>query len=262
MQNYEMEDNERDFLESDLLEICQKLSKEVNEIKKEITFSKKQFSLKEEFFYRMALDICLNKIENSQDLLSLTSDFLSELSPDAELSDPDYHQVVNDLEDANHNNTFCQNILDILSTAKIDHKIIPESTQDLYKKLKQSGATLDKSKIDSLKELKSLELSSGEFAQTKSTKDYPEEIEPQHSKPMQEDDDTVAESTPPLDVDEIKSKNPLENYPHFTQFGKPPIAEASILQNLIKIADDLDKLGLHKEAEVIDIIITKVNKRG
>lgn len=41
-------------------------------------------------------------------------------------------------------------------------------------------------------------------------------------------------------------------------FQEPQIAEASLLKELIKVADKLDKAGFHKEAEVIDIIITKV----
>lgn len=91
---------------------------------------------------------------------------------------------------------------------------------------------------------------------------------------MSPNDDTVPEQTDfkiksislPLEeqIQLEKINAPNKNIPlppglkaHF----KPEIAEASFTKDIIKISDSLDKLGLHKEADLLDALIKKLQKR-
>ena len=81
---------------------------------------------------------------------------------------------------------------------------------------------------------------------------------------VQEELDSVVKTTA-LPADErmelekinLPGKN-MPPLPGVNQHFKPPIAEASLVQDLIKISDSLDKLGLHKESDLVDAIIKKI----
>lgn len=102
-----------------------------------------------------------------------------------------------------------------------------------------------------------------------------EKLHEKYKYVMEEDDDTQPDQTTDREVslDKLKTQDAptqssvlnkmvpdrLSHIPGVERFyKKPEVAEASLLEDLIKIADKLDQAGFHKEAEVVDIIITKV----
>lgn len=89
---------------------------------------------------------------------------------------------------------------------------------------------------------------------------------------MQPDDDTVIDTSTdreakPSSLSALERKmfedtsNPLKNYPHFSKgFGNQEIAEAAIIQDLVKLADALDKKDLVQEADFVDSIINSIQR--
>lgn len=89
---------------------------------------------------------------------------------------------------------------------------------------------------------------------------------------MKPDDDTMLEQDSdvmlnPKSLSALERKrledetDPLKNYPHFSKgFGGQEIAEAAIIQDLIKLADSLDKKDLVQEADFVDSIINSIQR--